>query len=174
MDHNGNLNYAERRALRPGDRVVYQTEALAHRGEMAGTVARVGESGIVYIGKHGARDALLSDFVRRADWPGEAEQPAGATPEPARRAKAPKPGKDTPRAPDAPAGQETRSSGVYGPTLVTDPETGLMMAPAVALEALRARVEALTKERDEARRKLKLMMMAAVALIETAKAVCDE
>lgn len=125
MDSNGNLNYAERRALRPGDRVVYATEALAHRGEMTGAVARVGESGIVYIGKHGARYALLSDYVRRADWAPVAQQPAEATPEPARRAGAPNPAQGTPKAPDAPAGQETAS-----------------------VEALQARVAALTADRD--------------------------
>lgn len=129
MDSNGNLNYAERLALRPGDRVVYQTEALAHRGEMAGTVTRVCQDGGVWIGKHGARYALLSDFVRRADWPGEAQQPAEATP-------------------DAPEGQET-ASGVYGPVLVPDPETGLPVNPGVAeVRELRERVAALTADRD--------------------------
>lgn len=153
MDKNGNLNYAERRALRPGDRVVYQTEALAHRGEMAGTVARVGESGIVYIGTHGARYALLSDFVRRADWPGEAEQPAEAAPEPARRVARRKAGKDTPAAPDAPEGQEMAS------VEVVDPETGLLMAPAIkgVIDDLRAQVAALTAERDEAERVLRTL-----------------
>ena len=147
MDSNGNLNYAERRALRPGDRVVYQTETLAHRGEMTGMVSRVGESGIVYIGKHGARYALLSDFVRRADWPGEAEQPAEAAPEPARRAARRKAGKDTAKAPDAPDGQEMAS------VEVVDPETGLLMAPAIkgVIDDLRAQVAALTVERDIAR-----------------------
>lgn len=146
MDPNGNLNYAERRALRPGDRVVYQTEALAHRGEMAGAVSRVGESGIVYIGKHGARYALLSDFVRRADWTGEAESAPAPPPAPARRAGAPETGKDTAKAPDAPEGREVASGDV------TDPETGMVYAPGVAVEALQARVASLTAERDQARR----------------------
>ena len=145
MDPNGNLNYAERRALRPGDRVVYQTETLAHRGEMTGMVSRVGESGLVYIGKRGAWFALLSDFVRRADWVPGAQQPAGATPEPAR---APTPGKDTPKAPDEPDGRET-ASGVYGPVLVPDPETGLPVNPGVAeVRELRERVASLTADRD--------------------------
>lgn len=164
MDPNGNLNYAERRALRPGDRVVYQTEALAHRGEMTGAVSRVCQDGGVWIGTHGARYALLSDYVRRADWtpekssgaaareeflrdieptremvakwpewkrkalgpvPAAPNFPPVATPEAARRAVAPKAGKGTPREPDAPAGQETAS-----------------------VEALQARVAALTADRD--------------------------
>ena len=141
---------------------------------MAGTVARVGESGIVYIGKHGARYALLTDFVRRADWAGVEETAHAPAPEPARGVAAPETGKDTGEAPNAPEGQEM-ASGVYGPVLVPDPETGLPVHPGVTeARELRLRVEALTRERDEARQKLKTMMLAAVALIETAKEVFGE
>jgi len=145
MDSNGNLNYTERRALRPGDRVVYQTETLAHRGEQRGRVNRVGESGIVWIGTTGSRYALACDYVRRADWAPE------AAPEAARRVEAGGTGKGPFETPDAPDGQEMAS-----------------------VEALRAQVAALTRERDEARQRLKTMMMAAVALIETAKEVCGD
>lgn len=201
MEPNGNLNYAERRALKAGDCVVYQTEAMAHRGEMAGTVSRVSEGGIVYIGKHGSRYALLTDFVRRADWmwtanhqqapapedyvsasekresflrdiaptrdriaqwpawkrnalgpvPVAPSLPPMATPEPARGVASPDTGKDTDKAPDAPEGQEMAS-----------------------IDDMRSRVAALTAERDDARLKLKTMMLAVVALIETAREVCDE
>ena len=125
MDPNGNLSIPERRALRKGDLVVYQTEGTAHRGEQRGRVNRVGESGIVWIGTTGSRYALACDYVRRADWAPGAQQPAEAAPEPARRAEAGGTGKDTPETPDAPEGQETAS-----------------------VEALRAQVAALTVERD--------------------------
>lgn len=69
MDPNGNLNYAERRALRPGDWVVFQTEATAHRGEQRGRVHHVGESGIVWLGTTGSQYALTTDYVAMADWP---------------------------------------------------------------------------------------------------------
>ena len=151
MDSNGNLSIPERRALRKGVLVVYHTEGTAHRGEQRGRVSRVGESGVVWIGTTGSRYALACDYVRRADWAPVAQQPAEATPEPARRVEAGGTGKDTPETPDAPEGLETAS-----------------------VEALRAQVAALTAERDEARRKLKTMMMAAVALIETAKGLCGE
>lgn len=170
MDPNGNLNYAERRALKPGDRVVYATEALAHRGEMTGAVSRVCQDGGVWIGTHGARYALLSDFVRRADWPGEAEQPAEAAPEPARRAARRKAGKDTAKAPDAPEGQEMAS------VEVVDPETGLLMAPAIkgVIDDLRAQVAALTAERDEARRELRCLAVLARDMIRRVEEVCGE
>lgn len=125
MDPNGNLSIPERRALRKGDLVVYQTEGTAHRGEQRGRVSRVGESGVVWIGTTGSRYALACDYLRRADWAPGAQQPAGATPEPARRVEAGGTGKDTPETPDAPEGLETAS-----------------------VEALRAQVAALTVERD--------------------------
>lgn len=218
MDHNGNLSLSERRALRPGDCVVYQTEALAHRGEMAGTVARVGESGIVYIGKHGSRYALLSDFVRRADWmwtanhpqapapeadvsasekreeflrdiaatretiakwpawkrnalgpvPAAPDFPPVAAPEPARGDAEPETGKDTGEAPNAPEGQGMASGDV------TDQETGMVYAPAVAVEALQARVASLTAERDEARNQLRCLAVLARDMIRRVKEVCGE
>ena len=76
MDSNGNLSISERRALRKGDLVIYQTEGTAHRGEQRGRVNYVGESGIVWIGATGSRYALVTDYVARADWPRAAEPEA--------------------------------------------------------------------------------------------------
>lgn len=162
MDPNGNLSIPERRALRKGDLVVYQTEGTAHRGEQRGRVNRVGESGIVWIGTTGSRYALACDYVRRADWAPE------AAPETARGVAAPETGKDTSKAPDAPDGQEMASGGVL------DPETGMIYAPDVAIEALRARVEALTAERDEARTQLRCLEVLARDMIRRVEEVCGE
>jgi len=151
MDSNGNLSIPERRALRPGDRVVYQTETLAHRGEQRGRVNRVGESGIVWIGTTGSRYALACDYVRRADWEPGAQQPAEATPEPARRAGAPNPAQSTAKAPDAPDGQEMAS-----------------------VEALRAQVAALTVERNIAMNHWRTVKQTIREISERLMEVCGE
>ena len=168
MDANGNLSIPERRALRKGDLVVYQTEGTAHRGEQRGRVNYVGGSGIVWIGTTGSRYALACDYVRRADWAPGAQQPAEATPEPARRARAPKPTQGTPKAPDAPAGQEMASGDVV------DPETGMVYAPGVAVEAMQARIASLTAELDQARRELRCLAVLARDMIRRVKEVCGE
>ena len=164
MDSNGNLSIPERRALKRGDMVIYQTEGTAHRGEQRGRVNYVGGSGIVWIGTTGSRYALACDYVRRADWAPEAAQ------EPARRVDDGKAGKDTSETPDAPAGQETASGDV------TDPETGLLMAPAVkgVTDELRAQIAALTAERDEARSQLRCLAVLARDMIRRVKEVCGE
>ena len=145
MDPNGNLSIPERRALRKGDLVVYQTEGTSHRGEHRGRVNRVGESGIVWIGTTGSRYALACDYVRRADWAPD------AAPEAASGVASPEAGKDTAKAPDAPDWQEMAS-----------------------VEALLAQVAALTRERDEARNQLRCLAVLARDMIRRVKEVCGE
>ena len=102
--------------------------------------------------------------------PAAPDFPTVATPEAAKRVEAGRTGKDTPKEPDAPYGQKMARVDL------TDLETGLLMAPAIkgVIDDLRARVAALTKERDEARNQLRCMAVLARDMIRRVKEVCGE